>query len=254
MRLRQALVLCATMMLFSQVSGAVPFYPDMPNTADRSICGSDDNMLMAEQSIAMNALGRPVGSLHYDRPNTRGFMCTGTLVGPDLFLTARHCKEACEGMSVKFGFLGRDAREEVFKCAEIVEAGDFQSMHDYMLIRLDGKPGVEWGWIPLSDKQVEPEAQLLLVHHPRGKPMQVSLKDCVMKGETEGLLHHTCDSEPGSSGSGILLPDFENPDETRIVGVHAFGGCGSFTADTNSGPSIHQLATKSDLIRSLVKD
>ncbi|MCB9254688.1 MAG: trypsin-like peptidase domain-containing protein [Bdellovibrionaceae bacterium] len=249
------LVCCMLALLQSAVLLAAPYYLDGERNADRTICGSDDNLVMVEQNEELKKMGLPVGSLRaFDRDSGRYFICTGTLVGPDLFLTARHCKEACEDLSVTFGYLSPEKREETFKCSEILEAGDFESNHDYLVMRLEGKPGVEWGWYPLSDREIVPETQLMMIHHPRGVPMRVSLEGCKFKAEEDGLLRHRCDTEPGSSGTGILLPDFENPDNTRVVGVHAFGGCTSAETSTNSGPSIHYLATQSELIRSLVKD
>ncbi len=83
--------------------------------------------------------------------------------------------------------------------------------------------------------------------------MRVSREGCRFVAERSGLLAHRCDTLGGSSGSAILLADYSKPENTRVVGVHAFGGCNDNPESTNSGPSIGSLAEKSPLLRSLVR-
>jgi V8-like Glu-specific endopeptidase len=92
-----------------------------------------------------------------------------------------------------------------------------------------------------------------MIHHPYGEPMKLSRKNCAFVHAKEGLLYHRCDTNPGSSGSAILTPDFDNPDNTRVVGVHTFGGCNSAQTDFNSGPAMEHLSSLSPAIKALVK-
>ena len=215
-------------------------------TPSRTICGANDIVAMKDQEESMKDMGRPVGIY---RGN--GLACTGTLVSEDLFLTNRHCKVSCSTINVTFGYLAR-GRQETFGCKEIVEAGSSASNQDYMLVRLNGNPGVEWGFYRLSDEVISKDTPLLMIHHPGASPMKVSTKDCTFVKESGGLLHHRCDTNPGSSGTGILVPDYENPSESRIVGIHAFGGCSSSSTSTNSGPSIRHLSGLSSQIKALI--
>ena len=50
-----------------------------------------------------------------------------------------------------------------------------------------------------------------MIHHPLASPMKVSQKGCEFVEEQDGLIKHRCDTQPGSSGSGILLPDYDHP-------------------------------------------
>jgi len=239
--------------LLCQFSLAEPYFIGTtgPFPVKRTICGSNDMLKMIDQNDDLRRMGTPIGI--YKAKTGGGYaMCTGTLVSKDLFLTAKHCEEACSGISVTFGFLQRD-RAETFPCKEIVESGNDSFNQDYLFIRLDGNPGAAWGWYDLSDRPLTKGQQLMMIHHPSATPMKVSLKECAFQRESSGLLEHRCDTESGSSGSAILLPDFEKPENTRVVGVHTLGGCNSSPSSTNSGPSIRYLATLSPLIRSLVK-
>ncbi len=229
------------------VNAALHILPDGTIRNPRTICGTNDMLDMINQNAAIQKMGMPVGI--YQGSTT---LCTGTLISQDLFLTARHCMEACNRVRVTFGFLNRE--KETFPCKQTVEFGNTNLNQDYFIFKLDGSPGVRWGWYDMTDRVLQPNEKLMMIHHPGGSPMKVSLKDCSFKSEQAGLLQHQCDTEGGSSGTGILSPDFERPENSRIVAVHTLGGCRPASpSSTNSGPSLRQLASISPLIKSMVK-
>jgi Trypsin len=217
----------------------------------RTICGTNHMVPMATQSDSMKQMGTPIGIYEATIDGGVGH-CTGTLITKDLFLTARHCAANCEDIKVTFGFL-REDRSESFGCREIIEKGDESNENDYFIFRLEGNPGVKWGWYDVSAKPVEPKTPLLIIHHPKATPMKVSQKACVLVNEQNNMLNHRCDTEPGSSGSAILLPNYEKPEETRVVGVHTLGGCDSSEESSNSGPSMRHLIDVSATLKSLAK-
>lgn len=217
----------------------------------RTICGSNDMVPMTSSSEALNSMGTPIGIYSGEVDGGVGF-CTGTLITKDLFLTAEHCAADCESIQVTFGYLGRD-REETFYCKKIIEKGDGKAENDYLIVQLEGNPGVQWGWYDVSASTVESNSQLLMIHHPKATPMKVSYKNCSLKSEEGGFLMHQCDTQSGSSGSAILLPNFETPEQTKIVGVHTLGGCNEEGDSTNSGPSMRHLVEISPTLRSIAK-
>ena len=131
---------------------------------------------------------------------------------------------------------------------------------DYMVVRLSGNPAAKYGYYPLSDQDLDADTQLMLIGHPNGGVMQADWgNECRYQRESNGTIKHRCDTSPGNSGSGILLPAVDEkgsftPEGTVIVGVHAFGGCDSGTSSYNSGPGMQYLSEFSEFIQSLIPE
>lgn len=222
-------------------------------TSTRTVCGKNDMVPMLSQTADLQKMGGPIGIYTVKIGGATG-KCTGTLIAKDLFLTAKHCEGECKDIFVTFGYLRDKRDQEIFACKEIVEKGDDEYNNDYMIVRLEGTPGAQWGWYEPSTRALTQDQELLMIHHPSGTPMKVSSKNCQYKGENDGLMDHRCDTQPGSSGSAIMVPDYQNPEKTRIVGVHTLGGCNEGETAYNSGPSMSHLATISPMLKSLSKD
>lgn len=221
------------------------------NTISRSICGTDDMTPILNASEQLQTMGTPVGIFEASDEMGNSY-CSGTFISKDLFLTAGHCSATCKDIKVTFGYL-EENRQESFHCSEIVEEANSSNDEDYMIIKLEGNPGVNWGWYGVSAKPVEPKSELLIIHHPKATPMKVSQKDCILVKEESNFLMHRCDTQPGTSGSAILLPNYNNPEETRIVGVHTLGGCDETDTSTNSGPSMRHLVELSPTLNAMAK-
>lgn len=232
-----------------------PFFKDSNYSShpisQRSLCGKDDMTPMLDFDSAFQEMGTPIGIYEAKVDGSTGY-CTGTLITKDLFLTAEHCASKCADIKVTFGFL-KESRDESFSCKEIIEQGDSNYENDYFIIRLEGNPGVKWGWYDVSAQPVSKGSELLMIHHPKATPMKVSKTNCFLKTEEGNFLTHRCDTQPGSSGAAILLPNYENPEASKIVGVHTLGGCSNDDESTNSGPSMRHLVEISPTLRSLAK-
>ena len=115
--------------------------------------------------------------------------CSGTLIAPDLLLTAEHCvpnERSCDALSVVFdyrytsaGVLAPLERDDVYACDRILAAdGD----GDYALIRLD-RPVV--GRTPAQPRftdpktclGVAPEERVWAAGFPSGVPLKLDLGD-----------------------------------------------------------------------------
>jgi V8-like Glu-specific endopeptidase len=220
------------------------------NPSNRTICGTNDMVGMEKLSDTYKKMGRPVGLYMF---KDRG-ACTGALISKDLFLTARHCATTCDRIRVKFGYYP-GSKTATYACEEIVEKGGQAENTDYMIVRLAGEPGKTWGWYGVTSRPLPNKLPLLMIHHPSAQPMHVSQKECAVHKEEGGMLHHRCDTMPGSSGSSILLRDSRTFPSLKIIGVHGYGGCSkSGVTSSNSGPSMNQLIKISPTLKSLALD
>lgn len=228
---------------------AEPMYlnDDGSPVESRTVCGANDMENMIDLDEQMKAMGTPIGNLRGG-----GLSCTGVMISSDIFLTARHCNVGCANTKVTFGYLSRE--KETFACKETLAIGNSNNNQDYMAMRLEGAPGVKWGYYDISDKPVPFGKNLLMIHHPGGAPMKVSRKNCKFMGEWNGLISHSCDTNPGSSGSAVLIPDYQKPENSRVIAVHVLGGCNASSTNYNKGPSIRHIARLSSLLKSMVKN
>jgi V8-like Glu-specific endopeptidase len=222
-----------------------PLYPIV-----KSLCGPDDMLPLVNTSASLQQMGTPVGLLTITMGSSVG-KCSGTLIAKDIFLTARHCEANCNDLNVTFGYLS-DGRAEKFRCKKILEKGNAAYENDYLILQLEGNPGVMWGWYEVSDRALEKNHELLIIHHPLGSPMKIS-KECFLYDQTDKYLNHRCDTQPGSSGSAIMDPDYAHPENTRVVGVHTLGGCNASPSSSNAGPSLKHLVTVSPLLKTMAK-
>ncbi|MEZ0375025.1 MAG: serine protease [Candidatus Sericytochromatia bacterium] len=165
----------------------------------------------------------------------------------DLFLTASHCVDA--SITTKFAVFNFETApgssellpQDHFKVAEIVEDGP--NGLDYAIIRIDGKPGLKYGFTKVRPAMPEKGHLLTIIQHPKGQPKQV--ESGPLAGEEGNYMTYAdLDTEPGSSGSGVLDHD------GFLVGVHTNGGCFS-TGGTNKGVKLTDIAKVSKVIQSL---
>ena len=164
----------------------------------------------------------------------REVACTGFLMSSRHFVTAGHClskKESSrsrqiDSMFVEFGFL-----EQELQHSQPAEVEDCQIAYpeDVAVCFLrDSTPRrtLEWfpGGFPEWKKGMLP--RLLLLQHPEGGEMKISIRDCRMVERETRIrtatasvnFEHSCDTLAGSSGSPVL--DFRT---RKVIGIHRAG-------------------------------
>lgn len=226
------------------------------NLTIESICGSDDLQHVSEYD---GSRGQPaefvakyeqaIGALADGAiPNTSKF-CSGILISEDLFLTAAHCiNSTVLDEYIVFNYqkirgTNKLAREEHFKIVAVVEKA--QALLDYAIIKIDGKPGLKYGFQKINAAPIEDGNILTVIQHPSGKPKMVDVGH--KNGSRENYMTYgDIDTEPGSSGSAVL------DQNGFVVGVHTNGGC-NLNHGENLAVPMTEIAKVSNTIQNLTQ-
>ncbi len=161
--------------------------------------------------------------------------CSGTLIAPDLIVTAGHCLRSCSNVSFVFG-LGYDSKpasgalnnivndipaDNVYTCKEIVARELTEKIGpsekeavDYAVIRLDravvGRTPAKFN---ISAKLAAGTA-VAVIGHPSGLPLKIA-EGKVLDATMEFMVPHDADVFGGNSGCGLF--DIQG----LLVGMHS---------------------------------
>ena len=117
---------------------------------------------------------------------------------------------------------------------------------DYAIVKLEGTPGATYGYAHISGNEVELGHLLTIIQHPSGNPKKVDVGHRSGSREADYMTYNDLDTEPGSSGSGVL------DQNGQLVGVHTNGGC-TATAGDNAAVLMTKIVAASPTIRSLMQ-
>lgn len=154
--------------------------------------------------------------------------CTATHIGRGYVISAGHCfdatekverNKACQKIQVKWGFRGEQLHSLVSNCQKILVMQNKPGA-DYVLFQVEPFPD---SYVPLETRHMSFNDTLVtLFSHPRSRPLQWS-QYC--KGQrlespprSSDFLYHQCDTNPGSSGAGIIQDS-----NLRLIGIHKGG-------------------------------
>jgi len=143
--------------------------------------------------------------------DAEGQLGSCTLIASNLALVACHALEGIPDVrtvSVGFGF-GDGLEYREYKILDIME---YHQDLDYAVVRLEGAPGGVYHPPKLSG-EIYQEPSVLL-HHPRNKPLQISVHASVSTGAYSDHLSAFHDSHYGSSGGGYINP------QGRVFAMH----------------------------------
>lgn len=144
-----------------------------------------------------------------------GAFCSGSLVAPDIIMTAGHCvktAEACEDIKFVFGFAVKSKgvnpsevpASDVYSCSELIGREQVGTGADWALIRLDRKvTGHQPLKYDLTDS-VKNGDQLVVIGHPAGLPTKVAGGATVRDASPKGYFVANLDTYGGNSGSAVF--------------------------------------------------
>ncbi|MDD2805691.1 MAG: serine protease [Elusimicrobiales bacterium] len=179
-----------------------------------------------------------------------GAFCSGSLVAPDVIMTAGHCvksESACADTKFVFGFAvtqkgvtpSQVPASEVYSCAQLIGREQVGTGADWALIRLDRKVA---NHVPLkydAGDAVKNGDPLVVIGHPAGLPTKVAGGATVRDASPKGYFVANLDTYGGNSGSavfnaktgvivGILVRgenDYVYKDDCRVSNVCPSTGC-----------------------------
>jgi hypothetical protein len=209
----------------------------------------DKLMAIDRASPEIQQWGRSVARLLFiDQGSGKQFLCSGFLVGPDLFLTNNHCIDTDSEMRsglAEFDYDKSNATPLTLRFKKILNTN---RELDFTLLRLTTNPGrqpLPFDLNPVIEPpapSTEPRA-LVVIEHPAGKPKQVSIENCkVLGGKVAGItaaltdFGHGCDTLGGSSGSPVL--DIKSG---KVLGLHHLGFPPNATRPVNRAVKIRQI-------------
>ncbi|MFI5348359.1 MAG: trypsin-like serine peptidase [Elusimicrobiota bacterium] len=144
-----------------------------------------------------------------------GAFCSGSLVAPDVIMTAGHCvpsAEECAGIKFVFGFavktkgvLPKSVPEtEVYGCKELIGREQIGTGADWALVRLDRKVA---NHAPLKlnlSGTIANKAEVMVIGHPAGLPTKIAGGAHVRDNSKDGFFVANLDTYGGNSGSAVF--------------------------------------------------
>jgi len=152
--------------------------------------------------------------------------CSGTLIAPDLVLTAGHCasRQDCSGDFYIFGYqldspdtvIEEFPKSATYACQEVVARSNTDDL-DYAVIRLD-RPVADRTPVALSRRKPQIGDSAYVLGFPSGLPLKFD-GPAEIRIVKKNYFGANFDTFAGSSGSGIFTKDSD-----ELIGVLARGG------------------------------
>ena len=144
-----------------------------------------------------------------------GAFCSGSLVAPDIIMTAGHCvksADACKTTKFVFGFAVKTKgvmpesvpAGEVYGCSELIGREQVGTGADWALIRLDRKVANHEALKYNTKDTLKNGDALVVIGHPAGLPTKVAGGSTVRDASTKGYFVANLDTYGGNSGSAVF--------------------------------------------------
>ncbi len=255
MKFHERIPMCALLLLAGGCGEAGELPKDQPvaEVSQASVCGTTWDLQDVELYDGSDPDYDQAFVAKYE--GAFGKDCSGTLIGSDLFLTVAH--DGCSvtvGESVYFGCQvsasnpnpADPVQAALDNCESYsaIQSWNYTGGYDVSVARLDGKPGLKYGWVVPARRTPSVNERLAMFQHP----LEFGRRKMVGFGPVIGVdgkdVEYTIDTSGGSSGAGVL-------DQLGfLVAVHRRGGCGGSSG--NTGTSMEFIIDEIPEVRSPV--
>jgi hypothetical protein len=200
--------------------------------ADSTVAFFKTSQVSADGRLALENYGEKLdlckGEAFREQP--MGAFCSGTLVAPDLVMTAGHCVKSsydCSETKMVFGYSVKSAGQnpdrvdasEVYSCKSIVAREQDNTGVDYAIIKLD-RPVPNHEPLPINRAAgVTQGTKLFVIGHPVGLPVKVAGGASVRSVSFMDYFVANLDTYGGNSGSAVF-----NEATGLIEGILVRGG------------------------------
>lgn len=165
--------------------------------------------------------------------------CSGSLIGPDLVLTAGHCIQNasdCQSTALVFGFAVKSAgvlpqsvdNNEVYRCQEIIKTQQVSNGADFAIIRLNRVVSNHAVLHYRTEGEVGLNDSLVVIGHPVGLPTKITVGGSVRSLANTQFILASLDTYGGNSGSAVFNAATGAIEGVLVRGEQDFesrGGC-----------------------------
>ncbi|TIR25961.1 MAG: trypsin-like serine protease [Mesorhizobium sp.] len=202
-------------------------------------------------------LAKMVGQLSLELPDDSGgstvtAVCSALAISTKYIITARHCFYDQAGGDVGYirSYVWMAHTDGAKKVYELKHAFAEESEQNDFVIIESKEPIAEFSGasLKLPDSPVGAGEDLFMLHFPGPGSLVLTRLDCKTSdpGIADTKIHHTCDTDSGSSGAPIFDGKFD------FVGMHQAGGRGSDPKSFNTGLAVGALLSASPIFAGAV--
>lgn len=187
--------------------------PQVELSSRQKIIGTADFEKVRDlaQSSTEYASSKKIAFLTIQTPQG-GYVCSGSFVGPDLYLTNEHCVAAGGGtvapsaLKVYPEYLQDQNYGPEYAVTDIVAV---DGPLDFALLRVAGRPGDKYGWLKVNaDPAIYNRIETVsIIQHPAGRSKEISRRNNEVVNLAAPVIHYVADTEGGSSGSPVFGGD-----------------------------------------------
>ncbi|NER24677.1 MAG: trypsin-like peptidase domain-containing protein [Symploca sp. SIO1C2] len=149
---------------------------------------------------------------------------TGFLIASNLILTNNHVLPNADVLTntlfrfkYEDNFLGEAQTPSEYR-AKLKGIFHTNKKLDYTVVQLEWEPGIEWGFLQLTARDIRRNSRVNIIQHPMGRPKEISFQNNFVEYVGANVVQYVTSTLGGSSGSPVFNDSWE------VVALHHAGG------------------------------